>query len=183
MLKGVKPQYVDANLLGVAECSDGIFRSNVELQGFKGYGPSSMTKLSPNRAAITRFVREVLGCNCPDSVFRQVTVRRGSTAVRSCRVDYEIRFGDRLLIIVTSSPEELAPTSRLENVIGEGKQARDNARLNRFRLVVVTTNTTHWREELLRLFGAISSRDEKTHLHVIESNEMPDLFKRPEQKP
>jgi len=138
-----------------------------------------MIEVNPSFAAITRFVREVLGCNCPEAVFQQVKVQRGSTAVRSCPADYEIRISDRLLIVVTSSVAELTVVPLLENVVLEGRRARDAARLNRFRLVVVTPNAPHWREELLRVFDAISSRDERTHLHVIESGDMPDLSRDP----
>jgi len=44
-------------------------------------------------AVITRFVREVLGCECPDEVFLHVEVGRGSTVVKSIPVDYELRIG------------------------------------------------------------------------------------------
>jgi hypothetical protein len=123
-----------------------------------------------------------LGCNCPDAVFQQVKVQCGSSAVKSCAADYEIRIGDRLLIVVTSSAAELATVSRLENVILEGKQARDMTGLNRFRLVVVTSEASLWREELFRAFDTISSRDEKTYLHVIEQEDMPVLCEKTAQK-
>jgi hypothetical protein len=141
-----------------------------------------MIELNPDLTTVTRFVREVLGCGCPDTVFQQVKVQRGSTAVRSCPVDYEIRIGDRLLIVVTSSAARLTEVSRLENAILEGKQARDTTGLNRFRLVVVTPEVSHWREELLRVFDNISSRDEKTHLHVIEQEDMPVFEKTASKK-
>ena len=140
-----------------------------------------MIEVNPNLAAITRFVREVLGCNCPDAVFKQIKVQRGATAVRSCPADYEIRIGDKLLIVVTSSAK-LTEVSWLENVILEGKQARDMTGFNRFRLVVVIPEASRWREELLRVFDNISSRDKKTHLHVIEQEDMPILFEKAEEK-
>jgi hypothetical protein len=89
-----------------------------------------------NVAVITRFVREVIGCECPDEVFRHIEVRRGSTAVKSCPVDYELRIGGRLLIVVTSESVDVLSGSRLEKVISEGRQARDDGKFNRFRLVV-----------------------------------------------
>ena len=126
---------------------------------------------------VTRFVREVLGCNCPDEVFRRVEVQAGSAAVKSCPADYEIRIGGRLLVVVTSEPVERLTDSRLENVFAEGRHARDAGHFNRFRLVVQAENAAHEKEKLLRLFEGISTRDEKTHLHVVAKREVPDFFR------
>jgi hypothetical protein len=125
---------------------------------------------------VTRFVREVLGCNCPGEVFRRVEVQTGSSAVKSCPADYEIRIGGRLLVVVTSESVERLTASRLENVIAEGRRARDAGHFNRFRLVVQAENAAHEKEKLLRSFEGISTRDEKTHLHVVEKRQVPDFF-------
>ena len=45
-----------------------------------------------NVPVVTRFVREVTGCNCPEEVFRHVEVGRGSTVVKSIPVDYILRI-------------------------------------------------------------------------------------------
>ena len=127
-------------------------------------------------AVITRFVREVIGCNCPDEVFRHVEVRRGSTAVKSCPVDYELRIGGRLLVVVTSEPVDVLAGPRLEQVISEGRRARDEGNFNRFRLVVQTRNAAEDKERLLRAFEAVSARDEKTHVHVVGKSDVPDFY-------
>ena len=127
-------------------------------------------------AVITRFVREVIGCDCPDEVFRHVEVRRGSTAIKSCPVDYELRIGGRLLVVVTSESVDVLSRSRLEQVISEGKRARDDGKFNRFRLVVQARNAAEDKEKLLRAFEAVSARDEKTHVHVVGKGEVPDFY-------
>lgn len=128
----------------------------------------------PNVPAVTRFVREVIGCNCPDKVFRRIEVQPGSSAIRSCSADCELRVGGRLLIVVTSEPEaELS--SHLAEVIAEGKRARDESKFNRFRLVVQTENAAEEREKLLRAFEAVPNKDERTHMHVLECGEAPSL--------
>jgi hypothetical protein len=38
----------------------------------------------PDVPAMTRFFREVIGCNCPDEVLRHIEVQRGSSAVKAC---------------------------------------------------------------------------------------------------
>ena len=127
-------------------------------------------------AVITRFVREVIGCNCPDEVFRHVEVRRGSTAIKGCPVDYELRIGGRLLVVVTSESADVLSGSRLEKVISEGRRPRDNGNFNRFRLVVQVRNAAEDKEKLLRAFEAVSARDEKTHVHVVGQSQVPDFF-------
>jgi hypothetical protein len=129
-----------------------------------------------NVLILIRFIREVLGCNCPDEVFRRVEVQTGSTAVKCCPADYEIRIGGRLLVVVTSEPVERLTASRLENLFAEGRRARDAEGFNRFRLVVRTEDAAQGKKNLLRAFKEISSRDEKTHLHVVEKHEVPDFF-------
>ena len=129
-----------------------------------------------NVPAVIRFVREVVGCNCPDEVFQRVEVRRGSVAVKSCSADYELRIGGRLLVVVTSEPVEALAGARLEKVILEGKRARDDAKFNRFRLVVQARNVAQDEERLLRTFEEVAGKDEKTHVQVIGRSEVPDFF-------
>ena len=127
-------------------------------------------------AVITRFVREVIGCDCPDEVFRHVEVRRGSTAIKICAVDYELRIGGRLLVVVTSESADVLSGSRLEQVILEGRRARDDGKFNRFRLMVQARNAAEDKEKLMRSFEAITARDEKTHVHVVGKSEVPDFY-------
>ena len=129
-----------------------------------------------NVPVVTKFVREVIGCDCPDEIFRRVEVRSGSTAVKSCPADYELRIGGRLLVVVTSEPVEALSGSRLERVILEGKQARDRGKFNRFRLVVQARNVAQDKDKLSRAFEGVSGKDEKTHVHVVGRSEVPDFF-------
>ncbi len=132
-------------------------------------------KSVPNVQAVTRFVREVIGCNCPDEVFQHIEIQRGSSAVKACSADCELRVGGRLLILVTS--ESVANlSSRLGQVFAEGKTARDEHKFNRFRLVVQTENAAQERERLLRAFEEVAETDERTHLHVLGKTEVPNFF-------
>ena len=129
----------------------------------------------PDVPAVTRFVREVIGCNCPDEVFRHVEVQRGSSAVKACSADCELRIGGRLLIVVTTEPvTRLAP--HLAEVVAEGKRARDERKFNRFRLVVQTGKPAEESEELFRAFESVPEKDERTHLHVLAKGEVPNFF-------
>jgi hypothetical protein len=128
----------------------------------------------PNIPAVTRFVREVMGCNCPDEVFCHIEVQRGSSAITTCSADWELRIGGRLLIVVTSKPAAKV-SSHLAEVIAEGQRARNENKFNRFRLVVQTENAAEEKEKLLRAFEAVPSKDERTHIHVLERREVPSF--------
>jgi hypothetical protein len=130
---------------------------------------------SPNVPAVTRFVREVIGCDCPDSVFRHIELQRGSSAVKACSADCELRIGGRLLIVVTSEPVARL-SSQLAEVITEGKRARDEIKFNRFRLVVQTGKPIEDSEKFLRAFESLSDKDERTHVHVLPKGEVPNFF-------
>ena len=129
-----------------------------------------------NVPVVKRFVREVVGCTCPDEVFKQVEVKTGSSAIRSCSADYEINVGGRLLIVLSSEPVEGFSPARLEKVMAEGRSARDAGKFNRFRLIVQAANAPEVEKQLLRLFEGLATKDEKTHLHVIGKEDVPDFF-------
>ncbi len=129
----------------------------------------------PNVQAVTRFVREVIGCNCPDEVFRHIEIQRRSSAVKACPTDCELRIGGRLLIVVTSEPVSRLST-HLAEIIAEGKRARDESKFNRFRLVVQTRNSDRESDELFQAFESLSHKDERTHVHVLGKTEVPNLF-------
>jgi len=124
---------------------------------------------------VTKFVREAIGCNCPDEVFRHIEIQHGSSAVKACPADCELRIGGRLLIVVTSEPlARLAP--HLAEVVAEGKRARDERKFNRFRLVVQTGKPAEQSEQFFRVFESSTEKDERTHLHVLPRGEVPNFF-------
>ena len=83
----------------------------------------TMAETPVNVPEVTRFVRNVLGCNCGDEVFRSIQVTRGSSAVKACSAEYEFRIGGRLLIVITSALGEATSAAELEKVVAEGKRA------------------------------------------------------------
>ena len=131
-----------------------------------------------NLPVVKRFVREVVGCTCPDEVFNRVEVKPGSSAIRSCSADYEINVGGRLLIVLSSDPVEVFSPARLEKVMAEGRSARDAGKFNRFRFIVQAANAPGVEKQLLRSLEGLAAKDEKTHLHVIGREVVPDFFER-----
>jgi hypothetical protein len=129
-----------------------------------------------NVPVVKRFVREVVGCTCPEEVFKRVEVKPGSSAIRSCSADYEIHIGGRLLIVLSSEPVEGFSSARLEKVMAEGRSARDAGKFNRFRFIVQADNVPEVEKQFLRLFDGLATKDEKTHLHVVGRKDVPDFF-------
>jgi hypothetical protein len=129
-------------------------------------------------AAVKRFVREVLGCTCPDEVFERVSVEPGSQAIKSCAADYEINVGGRLLIVLSSEPLAAFSPTRLERVMAEGRKARDAGKFNRFRFIVQADNAAEGRKELLRMFDGLAAKDDRSHVHVIPRQDVPEFFER-----
>jgi hypothetical protein len=129
-----------------------------------------------NVPVVKRFVREVVGCTCPEEVFKRVEVKPGSSAIRSCSADYEINVGGRLLIVLSSEPVEGFSPARLEKVMAEGRRARDAGKFNRFRFIVQADNAPEVGKQFSRLFDGLATKDEKNHLQVVGRKDVPDFF-------
>jgi hypothetical protein len=110
-----------------------------------------------NVPVVKRFVRKVVGCTCSDEVFKQVGVKAGSSAIKSCAADYEINVGGRLLIVLSSEPAEGFSPARLEKVMAEGRSARDAGKFNRFRFILQADNPPEAEKKLLRLYSQPAS--------------------------
>jgi hypothetical protein len=129
-----------------------------------------------NVAVVKRFVREVVGCNCPEEVFKRLEVTPGSSAIRSCSADYEINVGGRLLVVLSSEPVKDFSPARLEKVMAEGCRARDAGKFNRFRFILQAENAPRAEKKLLQLAEGLATKDEKARLHVIARERVPDFF-------
>lgn len=60
--------------------------------------------------------------------------------------------------------------------MAEGRSARDAGKFNRFRFIVQADNAPEAEKKLLGLFEGLATKDEKTHLHVIGREDVPDFF-------
>ena len=123
------------------------------------------------QAAIERFVRGTLGCQCPDEVFRDIEL--GPLALPgSDGTGQRLVIGDRLLIHVVTAPErpELLP---LEELATAGRDERDRRGLNRFRLVVGMPAAASDAPSLEQRFNRALGGDDRAHLHVLAADQLP----------
>lgn len=121
---------------------------------------------------IERFVRETLGCGCPDTVFADVRVTRGALLPGAPGAAWWLEIGGRLLIAVTTDEAGLA--GRLPAVVQAARERRDADGFNRFRLVVATGPRTD-AAALRTAFASLAAGDERLHLHLVEPAALPPL--------
>jgi len=83
---------------------------------------------------------------------------------------YEI--GGRLFVAVIDPVDWHDITASLDKLVDTGKQYRDQQGYNRFRLVIVTDDDEAVKN-LQSAFDALPNIDEKTHLHVLQPQQLP----------
>ncbi len=121
-------------------------------------------------ARIKLFVREHLGCACPDEVFDRISVTEQSDIFSAKHTLYEI--GGRLFVAVFTPADWHVMKLQLGKLVDAGRQFRDRHGYNRFRLVIVTDDENA-ESNLQRVFNDLPDIDEKTHLHVIRPEFLP----------
>ena len=118
-----------------------------------------------NHEKIKEFVRDTLGCSCPDQVFEKIDISKQSTESYAKEVT-RIVIGDTLLIyLVCSEPAENLIT-KVEVIGSAGKADRDTNNYNRFRLVISNFDCVDQKEEISKRFLKVFD-DEKMHIHFV----------------
>lgn len=138
-----------------------------------------------NASDIARFVRSTLGCGCPDEVFRSISIRRVQAAPGR-PAHTELLVGSRLLIQVLEAPHDAIAAGWLELTIADGRAARDRHGYNRYRLVLVVpavAGTTVDRLDLSARFARASAGDDRAHLHLLTSEQLPASLRPPANAP
>jgi hypothetical protein len=118
----------------------------------------------PAPPSLRAFIRETLGCTCPDAVFD--VVERTREVATPSRVPFtRWVIGGRLLVYV------VAPTDGFEQIAEElaalGRRDRDARGLNRFRLVLASALPEADARAAERAFAGAAGEDAKAHLHCV----------------
>jgi len=124
---------------------------------------------------IKEFVRQTLGCECPDQVFEYIDLKRDIKLEKDLILKYKINIGNRLLIYAFEIIDISFLNINLSTLIHVGKSERDKKGFNRFRLVIVTDDKNNVERSAEKLFKVISDVDDKIHLHIIDKGEFPVL--------
>lgn len=124
---------------------------------------------------IKKFIKEVLGCKCPDNVFNAISVVHNPVEFDDLQKGDLLAIGGKLLIYLVITHDWSLLADSLEQILKRGREKRDAGKFNRFRLVIVTPDIQPARQILLRQFDTLGELDEKLHLHVITPDQLPKL--------
>jgi hypothetical protein len=123
-----------------------------------------------NEENIVEFVRNVLGCKCPDEVFDKIEHVHGDA--RTNIYTRSITIGDRLLIYVWETNDPLLVEAKLPAMLADGKNERDRRGLNRFRAVIATDDVDGIGPIAQRVHSNFSDKDDKVHLHIVHKHDV-----------
>lgn len=136
-----------------------------------------MTAISEtDRQTVKEFVQEVLGCTCPNEVFRNINLEKNPSSFADLSRGDMIAIGNKLLVYLVKASDGEVVAGRLQQLFNRGREKRDEGGFNRFRLVVSTSGTQSTRDTLTRRYEALEDIDERLHLHVIGVEQLPDLI-------
>ena len=122
---------------------------------------------------LIHFIRDVLGCTCPDEVLADIRVERDPDGFAGLPVDFLLRVGGKLLVGVCASDAAGAAGEILSRCFSAGRALRDAEGFNRFRLVVVSDDPDQDADVLRAAFDGLPGGDGKLHLHVITRAQLP----------
>jgi len=121
------------------------------------------------------FVRQTLGCECPEKVFEHIDCQHDIKLNNDILLSYKINIGNRLLIYIIEANDSNFVKSNLSTLVYVGKNERDKKGFNRFRLVIVSDKTNEIKQVAHTMFEVLEDKDEKVHLHIVNKNEFPTL--------
>jgi hypothetical protein len=120
---------------------------------------------------IIAFVKQSLGCNCPEEVFSHIECW-SDIPCSGIVLDTRINVGNRLLIYIVTVNEPDSLWRMLPVLVTAGKKERDGAGFNRFRLVLASDNINAIEKEAEKIFNSLNE-DEKIYLHTLSGKSMP----------
>lgn len=121
---------------------------------------------------IEHFIRATLGCQCPDEVFRSVSVdqlRSADGALGYTR----LLVGNRLLIYVLDAAAGSIADGTLADLVVRGCRERNERGCNRFRLVIACDGPASQDTAVQHAFDLAAGNDERAHLHCLPRTLLP----------
>jgi len=151
----------------------------VEVNFFVGRIQKAIELRPEEKQELVSFVREGLGCGCPDEVFSFVQIKKKPDVFRGLPIDYLVTIGDRLLVgICLSESLDSGMGEGIKKSLAAGKKLRDSAGFNRFRLVVASEEADSIASAIQEQFNDLAGLDDKVHLHVVRPSVIPGFLRR-----
>lgn len=116
---------------------------------------------------IKRFAQDVLGCGCPERVFKKIETGEVSIG-HQMGIAKRIVIGDTLLIYIVPEDSAESMLNGIEQVVAAGREDRDSNQYNRFRLVIPAIGDPKIETLLCSAFAEKAGVDEKLHIHIVE---------------
>ncbi|HSW33953.1 MAG TPA: hypothetical protein VLH36_10105 [Steroidobacteraceae bacterium] len=111
-------------------------------------------------------MRATLGCQCPDEVFRSVSIDKLRTADGA--IGYtRLLVGNRLLIYILDAASVSVADGELADLVARGCRERNERGYNRFRLVIACDEPASESTAVQHAFDDASGSDERAHLHCL----------------
>jgi hypothetical protein len=120
-----------------------------------------------NNEKIKVFVKNTLGCGCPEKVFERIEV----SELHVEELDKEITrivVGDTLLIYITGTARSAGYAESITSIGHAGKNDRDANSYNRFRLVVAGLTDAVQQAKVSANFSELFNTDGKMHIHFVD---------------
>lgn len=124
------------------------------------------------RDLLIRFVREVLGCGCPDEIVEQTVVDR------SDRGEGGLDVGGRLLVRVLHSDDLDSLIDGFPETVRRLREERDRRGFHRLRIVLAHNAPEVVDEVLSEMLPLLGAADDKVHLHAVDVRELPSNLTR-----
>ena len=150
-----------------------LIRNQVNSHEFRGFKSLLLRQIIEhimtaiwNNEKIKGFVKNTLGCGCPEEVFEKIDVSRVRAAGHGKEVT-RIVVGDTLLIYIIGPEPYGDLIDRVESFGLAGKNDRDTNNYNRFRLVVSGFEDDVRQAEASERFSESFKKDAKMHIHFV----------------
>lgn len=112
------------------------------------------------------FVKNTLGCGCPEKVFEKIDVSKLQTVENEKEIT-RVVVGGTLLIYVIRPRLAGDFVDSVEAIGLAGKNDRDTNNYNRFRLVVSGFDDDVQQEKVSERFSKTFNTDDKMHIHFV----------------
>jgi hypothetical protein len=122
------------------------------------------------------FVRDTLGCRCPDEIFADISI----TLQRNPDNDHRytrLVLGNRLLVYVLGTQHSQALHADVATLTTRGCADRNSNHLNRFRLVLTADRPGEAPDGVDTAFSGVAGHDDHVHLHFVAADRLPPALR------